>query len=68
MLSAYSKRDYVPWLLGFAMCFTWIVLSYATGTSLLGPTSFNSYSRQAMAWRQGKVLSAMIFTTVFIPQ
>lgn len=53
MLSAYSKRDYVPWLLGFAMCFTWIVLSYATGTSLLGPTSFNSYSRQAMAWRQG---------------
>lgn len=53
MLSAYRKRDYTPWILTLAMCLMWAVLSYATGASFFGPTAFNTYSRQAMAWRQG---------------
>ena len=47
------KRDTVPLLLTLACCALWSALSLLTGASLIGSTAFNSYARQAMAWRQG---------------
>ena len=46
-------RDYTPLYLIGAMCLMWALLHTVLGTSFFGPTPYNTYTRQALAWRQG---------------
>ena len=46
-------RDKTPLYLIAAMCVMWLLLHLTLGTSFWGPTSYNTYTRQALAWRQG---------------
>ena len=46
-------RDYTPLYLIGAMCLMWVLLHTVLGTSFFGPTPYNTYTRQALAWRQG---------------
>ena len=48
-----SNRDWTPLILFFVLCALWTALSVLTGASFFGPTLYNTYTRQAMAWRQG---------------
>ena len=47
------RRDYTPLYLLGAMCLMWALLHAVLGTSFFGPTPYNTYTRQALAWRQG---------------
>ncbi len=47
------QRDWTPLILICFMGALWGVLSYLTGIGLLSPSLYNTYTRQAMAWRQG---------------
>jgi len=46
-------RDWTPVILIFSMCALWALLSALTHTAFFGPTLYNTYTRQALAWRQG---------------
>lgn len=46
-------RDKTPLYLIGAMAVLWAVLHAVTGGSFFGPSFYNTYTRQAMAWRQG---------------
>ena len=46
-------RDYTPLYMIGAMCLMWALLHTVLGTSFFGPTPYNTYTRQALAWRQG---------------
>ena len=46
--------DWIPVWLTLAVLLCWIVLHFLTGVSFAGPTVYNSYTRQALAWRNGK--------------
>lgn len=52
MLSA-RKRDWTPLILVAAMTGMWLVLSSLTGESFFGPSWYNTYTQQALAWRAG---------------
>ena len=47
------RRDYSPLFLLGAMCLMWALLHTVLSTSFFGPTPYNTYTRQALAWRQG---------------
>ena len=47
------RRDQTPIYLIGAMCLMWALLHTVLGTSFWGPTPYNTYTRQALAWRQG---------------
>ena len=47
------RRDYTPLFLIAAMVVMWAALHAVIGTSFYGRSSFNTYTRQALAWRQG---------------
>ena len=47
------RRDWTPLLLAAAMCGLWLLLHALIGGDFFGPTYYNTYTRQAMAWRQG---------------
>ena len=46
-------RDYTPLYMIGAMCLMWALLHTVLGSSFFGPTPYNTYTRQALAWRQG---------------
>ncbi|MBQ9263324.1 MAG: hypothetical protein IJ189_03830 [Clostridia bacterium] len=46
-------RDYTPFILAAAMITLWTTLHLILGTDFFGPAFYNSYTRQALAWRQG---------------
>ena len=46
-------RDKTPLYLIGAMCLLWALLHMILGVSFWGPTLYNTYTRQALAWRQG---------------
>jgi len=46
-------RDRTPLYMIGAMCLMWALLHTVLGTSFFGPTPYNTYTRQALAWRQG---------------
>ena len=48
-----KKRDYTPVFLICAMVALWLILHIILGSSFFGPTHYNTYTRQALAWRQG---------------
>ena len=48
-----SRRDYTPLILTGAMIALWAFLHLLVGNSFFGPTFYNTYTRQALAWRQG---------------
>ena len=47
------RRIRTPLLLLAAMAILWAVMHALVGGSFWGPTFYNTYTRQAMAWRQG---------------
>ena len=47
------RRDKTPLYLAAAMIVLWAWLHIITGGSFFGPSYYNTYTRQAMAWRQG---------------
>ena len=47
------SRDKTPYCLIAAMCLMWALLHLFLGSSFWGPTMYNTYTRQALAWRQG---------------
>ena len=47
------RRDKTPLYLIGAMVILWAILHALTGGGFWGPTSYNTYTRQAMAWREG---------------
>ena len=48
-----TERDFTPLLLIGCMCALWAFAHILIGGSYLGPTHYNTYTRQALAWRQG---------------
>ncbi|MBR3018592.1 MAG: hypothetical protein IKH57_16185 [Clostridia bacterium] len=53
MTTLHRTRDKTPLYLIAAMCAMWLLLHLALGSSPYGPTVYNTYTRQALAWRQG---------------
>ena len=47
------RRDKTPFYLIGAMGILWAILHALTGGNFWGPTSYNTYTRQALAWREG---------------
>lgn len=47
------RRDFTPLYLIGAMLALWALMHMLIGGSFFGPTFYNTYTRQAMAWRQG---------------
>ena len=47
------RRDITPLFLIVAMAALWAALCLITNKSFAGPTPYNTYTRQAMAWRDG---------------
>ena len=47
------KRDWSPWILAGAVVGMWALMHLLLGGSFFGPSVYNTYTRQAMAWRQG---------------
>ena len=53
-MTTYGKRrDFSPLLLTLACLGMWAILHAVLGGSFWGPTVYNTYVRQAMAWREG---------------
>lgn len=52
-MSARAKRDYSPWILTAVVLGMWALLHAWLGGSFFGPSAYNTYTRQAMAWREG---------------
>ena len=50
-----DKHDWMPLWLTAAMLLCWCVLHLAAGTDFVGPSLYDSYTRQALAWREGQV-------------
>ena len=48
-----KRFDWTPLALIGAMAALWAVLCALTNKDFFGPTAYNNYTRQAMAWRQG---------------
>ncbi|MBE5782938.1 MAG: hypothetical protein E7329_06415 [Clostridiales bacterium] len=49
------RRDYTPLLLIAAMILMWALLHIFMGGDALGPSLYNTYTLQALAWRQGEL-------------
>lgn len=47
--------DWTPLWLVLTVILCWIVLHLLTGVSFGGPSKYNTYTRQALAWREGKI-------------
>ncbi len=52
----YRRREIAPYLMIGAMLVMWAILARATEKSLFGATYFNTYTLQAMAWRDGQTM------------
>ena len=50
-----SKRDLNPLVLVVLMVILWMILHAVTGGSFWGPTFYNTYTLQALAWRDGRL-------------
>ena len=50
-----KQRDATPWILIACMCALWLLMHALAGGRFFGPSLYNTYTRQAMAWRQGLV-------------
>ena len=48
-----KRFDWTPLILILLMAALWAALCLLTGKSFLGKTAYNTYTRQAMAWREG---------------
>lgn len=48
-----KQRDLVPCALVLLMTGMWALLHQLLGSDFFGPSLYNTYTRQAMAWRQG---------------
>ncbi len=48
-----KRFDWMPLALIGAMAVLWAVLCFIINISFAGPTAYNTYTRQAMAWRDG---------------
>lgn len=48
------KMDYTPLILLLAMCLMWSMLHAVTGIKPFGDTGYNTYTLQALAWREGQ--------------
>ena len=48
-----KRFDWTPLFLIAAMAVLWAVMCVLTGSSFAGATTYNTYTRQAMAWREG---------------
>ena len=48
-----KRFDWLPLALIIAMIAMWAVLSLLAGKSFWGKSAYNTYTRQAMAWREG---------------
>ncbi len=53
MMTSSRTRDKTPLYLIGAMVALWALLHFVLGSSFFGPTPYNTYTRQALAWRQG---------------
>ena len=53
MIERKKKNVLVPLILLCLCLLLPAMLHLANGTDLLGPTYYNTYTRQAMAWREG---------------
>ena len=49
------KMDYTPLILLLAMCLMWSMLHAVTGIKPFGDTGYNTYTLQALAWREGSL-------------
>ena len=49
------RRDLTPWILTAALLAVWIVLAQLTEAGFFAPAYYDSYTRQALAWRQGSL-------------
>ena len=47
------KMDYTPLVLLLLMAGMWAVLHAVTGVKALGSSAYNTYTLQALAWRDG---------------
>lgn len=52
-MTSSRTRDKTPLYLIGAMVLMWLVMHLMIGTNPIGPTPYNTYTRQALAWRQG---------------
>ncbi|MBR3108293.1 MAG: hypothetical protein IKH30_14120 [Clostridia bacterium] len=52
-MTIHRTRDKTPLYLIGAMVALWALLHFVLGSSFFGPTPYNTYTRQALAWRQG---------------
>ena len=52
-MSFLRKRDWTPLILAAAAAAMWALLHAFLGGSFFGPSLYNTYTRQALAWRQG---------------
>ena len=52
-MNTLRRRDWTPLLLAAAMMGLWLILHALIVGSFWGPTFYNTYTRQALAWRQG---------------
>lgn len=50
------RCEIAPYLMVGAMLIMWAVLSQIIGKSFLGPTGYNTYTLQALAWRNGQTM------------
>lgn len=50
-----KKRDYNPLILLLLVNITWLALHSLIGGSFFGSTYYNTYTLQAMAWRDGRL-------------
>ncbi len=48
-----KRFDWTPLFLIAAMAALWAAMCVLTGSSFAGATPYNTYTRQAMAWRDG---------------
>ncbi len=52
-MPATRRRDWTPLVLSAVLCCLWQLLHLLVGGSFFGPTLYNTYTRQALAWLQG---------------
>lgn len=49
------QRDYTPWILTLLMIALWAGLHAALQTSFFGASGYNTYTLQALSWREGRL-------------
>lgn len=52
-MNTLRQRDWMPLILALSLIALWAALAHLTGTSFFGHAFYDTYTRQALAWRQG---------------